>query len=115
MKSRDKLFLLKADFLDKGEKYYCPECAQLKGVLHFYPTLQEKLDVRYVDFPRPRPEVIAEVGEKNQSCPVLVLGAFDSEKCKGVNVGDFNGRKFISGAEEIGNYLAQAYGVGKPH
>jgi hypothetical protein len=113
--NRDKLFLLKADFLDQGEKYYCPECAQLEGVLAFYPVLREKLEIRYVDFSRPRPEVIREIGEANQSCPVLVLASPDWKKCKNISVGDANGKTFISGAEEIGNYLAQAYGIGKPH
>ncbi len=113
--NRDKLFLLKADFLDQGEKFYCPECAQLEGVLSFYPALREKLEVHYVDFPRPRPEVVREIGEANQSCPVLVLGSCDNEKCKDLSVKDANGKKFISGAEPIGNYLAKIYGVGKPH
>lgn len=112
---RDKLFLLKPDFLDKGEKYFCPECAQVEGLLSFYHQLREKVEVRYVDFSRPRPEVVSEIGEANQSCPVIVVGDFDATKCQGIAVDEANGRKFISGAEGIGNYLAKAYGIARPH
>ena len=34
---------------------------------------QDVLDVRYVDFPRPRMEILSLIGEANQSCPVLVI------------------------------------------
>ena len=113
--NRDKLFLLKRDFLDKGEKYYCPECAQLEGVLSFFAELRKQIDVQYVDFQRPRPDVVREVGEANQSCPVLVLGVVDSGHISGINARDFNGKKFISGAEDIGNYFAKRYGISRPH
>ena len=74
--SKDILFLLRHDFVDGSEPlYYCPECSEVNGVLHYYPKLRHHLEVRYVDFARPRPEVIALLGEANQSCPVLVLGA----------------------------------------
>ena len=72
--SRDLLFLLKHDFQDgPGAPYYCPECTQTNGVLAYYPQLRHALDVRYVDFRRPRVEFVALVGEVNQICPVLIL------------------------------------------
>ena len=113
--TNDKLFLLKHDFLDNGERYYCPECVQLHGVLNLYPALQDKLEVCYVDFPRPRSEIISEIGEQNQGCPVLIVGSSNAEALKDLKVGQANGREFISGAEQIGLYLAKAYGIGKPH
>ena len=71
---RDTLFLLRPDFMD-GDRgpYFCPGCAELRGLLEFYPALKRVLDVRHVEFPRPRPELVELVGEENQSCPVLVL------------------------------------------
>ncbi len=114
--SRDTLFLLKGDFLDKGEgPFYCPECAQLQGVLSFYPKLKEQLNIRYVDFPRPRPEIVQELGEANQGCPTLVLVSANAGTLSGLNVGEHNGRKFLKGAADIGQYLARAYQVGAPH
>jgi hypothetical protein len=112
----DTLFLLKHDFPDgPGQPFYCPECAQINGVLHYYPQLRHVLEVRYVDFPRPRPEVVALIGEANQSCPVLVLGEAAGKAPDGVTVREHAGRRFVSGAEDIGNYLAAVYGSGRPH
>ena len=113
---RDILFLLKHGFPDgPGAPYYCPECALISGVLHYYPQLRHQVDVRYVDFPRPRQEVIALVGEINQGCPVLVLGDAAPPSVEGVTIGSFNHRRFISGAEGIGNYFAKVYETGRPH
>lgn len=113
---KDTLFLLKHDFPDgPGKPFYCPECSQVSGVLHYYPHLRHHLEVRYVDFPRPRPDVVALVGEANQSCPVLVLGEAAPAAVEGVPIGSHQGRRFVSGAEAIGNYLSAAYGIARPH
>lgn len=58
--------------------------------------------MRYVDFPRPRAEIIALIGEANQSCPVLILGDAKRGRVKGVKVETFGDRRFVAGAEEIG-------------
>jgi hypothetical protein len=112
---RDTLFLLKHDFSDgPGAPYYCPECAMISGALHYYPKLRHQVDVRYVDFPRPRPDVIALIGEANQGCPVLVLGDDAPMSVEDLTIASFNGRRFVSGAKEIGNYFSKVYGTGKP-
>ena len=70
------LFLLRAGFPDAKhgpEGAYCPECATVAGILHYYPDVAAQLDIRQVDVPRPRTDVVALVGEEHQSCPVLVL------------------------------------------
>lgn len=113
---RDALFLLKHDFADgPGAPYYCPECAQLNGVLHYYPKLRHWLEVRYVDFPRPRADIIALIGEANQSCPVLVLAGHAPANVQAVTIGEHNGRRFVGGATDIGNYLSQVHKLGRPH
>ena len=73
--NHDQLYLLKPDFQDQGKTYYCPGCAEVIGILEFYPELKRSIDIHYVDFPRPRPELISLLGEANQGCPVLVLAA----------------------------------------
>ena len=108
------LFLLRAGFPDPKHRpsgLYCPECATVAGLLYYYPKLVEALDVRLVDVPRPRPEVVAMVGEENQSCPVLVLPA--GETPAGVPVA--HGRAFVSGPEAIIKYLADHYGTAQSH
>jgi hypothetical protein len=54
-------------------------------------------------------------GEKNQSCPSLVLAATPSSIPATLKVQHANGRAFVEGAREIGEYLAHAYGIGIPH
>jgi len=99
----EKLFLIKADFQDliraDGLNYFCPDCAIIEGLLSYYPTLRNKLDVCYVDFTRPRKALVDLLGEANQSCPVLVLedGSFINEK------------------EEIVRYFTENYHIGHSH
>ena len=112
----DVLFLLRHDFEDgPGAPYYCPECAEINGVLHYYPELRHHLEVRYVDYRRPRPEVVALLGEANQSCPVLVLRDEAPAGLDEVQTSPTGHRRFIAGARGIGRYLSSAYGCGRPH
>lgn len=113
--NRDILFLLKHDFPEDAERYYCPECAEMNGVLAYYPALRHQLDVRYVNFPRPRTEVISLVGAANQSCPVLILAGRPATDLAGITLGEHAGRHFISGSRDIATYLARAHGSGLPH
>lgn len=114
---RDKLLLLKPGFMDKDQgPCYCPGCATLEGLLSFYPQLRDALDVRYLDFPRPRPEVIAEIGAENQGLPVLVLYApAPAEALNDLDVREWNGRRFLQNPTDIGRYLARTQGIGEPH
>jgi hypothetical protein len=114
--NRDRLYLLKPHFMD-GDKgpYYCPHCAQLVGLMEFYPTLKGQLEVRWLDFPRPRAELVALLGDENQSCPVLVLAHAPSSSLAALPLRQARGRWFVEGAEEIATYLARVHGTGLPH
>ncbi|MDP2337975.1 MAG: DUF3088 family protein [Bacteroidota bacterium] len=98
-----KLFLLKADFKDpnlaEGKRYFCPDCAMIEGLLSYYPRLTDELEVHYVNFARPRNELVNLIGEANQSCPVLVL----------------EDGTFINEAGEIIRHLAEYHQIGNPH
>lgn len=84
---RDKLFLLGPDFEDgDGLRYYCPECAQIEGVLSFYPQLRKELEVEYVNFARPRKAIAELIGELNQGAPVLIVGSVPTA---GVQYGEY--------------------------
>ena len=116
MASHDKpiLFLLRAGFADPKlgpGGYYCPECATIAGLLWYYPDVAAQLDVRQVDAKRPRPEVVALVGEEHQSCPVLVLP--EGQHPSGIPVA--KGRAFVSGPAAIVTYLADHYGTARSH
>jgi hypothetical protein len=113
--NHDQLYLLKPDFQDQGKTYYCPGCAEVIGILEFYPELKRSIDIHYVDFPRPRPELISLLGEANQGCPVLVLATVPQILPAQLNVQRANGRAFVANAREIGAYLAHVHGIGLPH
>src|SRR3954467_9033857 len=110
---KDTLFLLKPGFL-KGESgpFYCADCAALEGVLSFFPELRTKLDVRYIDFTRPRAPLVELLGEANQSAPSLVMG-----DAPGANVPSdpapamANGKRFLNDPADIRRYLSSRYGV----
>jgi hypothetical protein len=114
---RDTLFLLNPDFMDEGKgPYYCPACASIEGLLCFYSRLRQLLDVRYVAFSRPRPEVVALIGDVNQGLPVLVLDdAVPADTLIGLDVKAWNGRRFLKSTTDIGRYLARTHGIGEPH
>jgi hypothetical protein len=114
--TRDHLFLLTPLFPDAKlgpGLYHCSECAQIEGLLSFFPFLRSRIDVSYVDFPRPRSAVVPLVGPENQGCPVLVLGA-GSTAPAGAKVGP-SGLAFVSGAVAISEYLAAGHGISRPH
>jgi len=109
----DRLYLINPGWHDDaGGPWYCPAGAIVEGVLSFYPALREQLEIRYLDHPRPRPAVIAEVGEDHQSCPLLVLdGSLDWPEAE---TSAATGRRFLQD-EAIIPYLAARYGIGLPH
>ena len=71
----EQLFLLNPDWHDdQGGPWFCPAGAYVEGVLAFYPRLREQLEIVYLDHPRPRPPVIAEVGEASGHALDLPIG-----------------------------------------
>ena len=114
-----KLFLLKSDFIDKSiddhTKYYCPHSAMINGVIHYYPKLKELIDVIYIDFERPRRQLIDLVGEENQGCPNLVINK--SEVDKNIDVSYFTSygeNLFVNDEFLIAAYLSAKYNIGIP-
>ena len=113
---KDRLYLLKPDFTDQGAgPFFCLESALVEGMLSFYPALREKIEVYYIDFQKPRPALVAELGVENQRAPKLILGEATQAVPRGVKVSEAKGRRFISQDVEICRYLASTYGYGEPH
>jgi hypothetical protein len=112
---RDTLFLLKPNLVEQSNIFHCPECATIEGVLSYHPHVRHELDVQYVDFARPRPAVIALLGEENQGCPVLILNRKHEKLPADVPVKEANGHRFVSGPREIALVFAAAYGSTLPH
>jgi hypothetical protein len=78
--SRDRLFLLDPEFADPdlpGRSFYCQDCITIEGLLAAFPDRAADLEVIRVPYPRPRPQVIAAIGEGNQNLPALVWATDD--------------------------------------
>ena len=71
--TRDTLFLLAPGFFDNERREYCPECAEIWGVLNYYPAIKESLEICYQPIAKPRADIVALLGDKNQNCPTLIL------------------------------------------
>jgi len=116
----DLLFLLKPNFTDKyrdddNKNYYCPDCAFLEGVLSYYPKLREQIDIRYIDFPKPRKEIVELVGEEHQGCPNLLL---DSDNLRFIDENQFyrfGDRLYTNDTKLIVNYLRDKYNIAEAH
>ena len=113
---RDTLFLLKESFHDGGGvPFFCPDCAYINGVLAYFPSLRHRLDVRYVDFQRPRQEIVELIGAENQGCPVLILSKPPSIDAMQLMSGESKDRYYVSGAQAIAQYWSHAFGISRPH
>lgn len=116
----EKLFLLNPDFQDvkvdgTTQPYYCPHNAMIEGLLKYYPHLRNKLEIIYIDFPRPRKQLVELIGEEHQGSPCLVIS---KEHSKMVDTSYFNvydNYIFVNKKELIARYLADKYHIGKLH
>ena len=110
---RDTLFLLPPGFADNDRREYCPECAEISGVLAYYPAIKESLEVMYQPIERPRPNLVARLGDKNQNCPTLILSP-DSPAFENCGIMVLRGERFINNARDIGRYWSKRYGTAVP-
>ena len=111
--TRDTLYLLPPGFFDRGEHQFCPECAEISGVLAYYPAIRDTLTVSYQPIAKPRADLVERLGEKNQNCPTLILHP-DSPGAEGVNIMSMRGERFLNNARDIARYWAALYGTALP-
>lgn len=112
---KDVLFLLRPGFYEgQSGPYYCGDSVSVEGLLSFFPTLREQVDVRYIDFPRPRNGVVELLGAENQSVPVLVLASDRVNKAASVTLATHGTYRFINNEADIRRYLSAQYDVATP-
>ncbi len=112
---RDRLFLLKPNFENPaypGERFYCWHCALLEGVLASFPSLQSKIDVERIAWPKPRQALVDIVGEGNQSLPLLLLAADAPHE---LATGEFQGQRFVDSMDALLTVLSRRHGIPRPH
>lgn len=114
-----QLFMLKHDFPDPTASpdglFYCPDCATIEGVLALYPALRHSLTIQYLDFPRPRPALVELLGADHQGCPVLVLDAHEAAALPGHAYQTHGTYRFLADPTAILPWLADRFGIARPH
>lgn len=80
----------------------------------YFPKLRDEIDVRKIAFARPRPEIIAVLGEEGQGCPVLILADPAKAEKYGFAVKHINCKPCIDDHKAIIRYIGLAYGVSLP-
>ena len=109
------LFLLKPGFYDgEAGPFFCPHSAALEGLLTYVPEIESNVDVRRIDFPRPRQEIIDLLGEENQLTPVLIVDE-NTKSDPQAQVSTATGRSFFLGEIGISKFLHRELGIIKPH
>lgn len=108
---KDQLYLMKPGFVNAGlGPFYCGDSVSVEGMLAFFPELRKKVDVTYIDFPRPRAALIEAIGENNQSVPVLILDE-RSPTVPEVHLKSAQGRRFLADEKAIREYLSIVNGL----
>lgn len=111
--TRDTLFLLAPGFFDNERREYCPECAEMWGLLSYFPAIKDSTDIIYQPIAKPRADIVALLGEKNQNCPTLVLST-ESPSFENCGILRKSGHRFINNALDIGRYYSQRFGTPVP-
>ena len=111
--TKDTLFLLPPGFAANDRREYCPECAEMWGILSWFPGIKESLEITYVPIEKPRAAMSALLGEKNQNAPTLVLHE-DSPEFEGCGIMQYRGQRFINNAKDIGKYYSARFGTPVP-
>jgi hypothetical protein len=109
---KDVLFLIGAPFEDEGAVWFCRDCVTMEGALALNPDWRANIDVRRLAYPRPRADVIALIGEENQSLPALVLADAGRAPPEAKRAGE---RAFITDVKAMLRYLHAQYGGVGPH
>lgn len=114
---RTLLFLLKSEFSDPDHgctPFFCPQCLAIEGLLAMFPKVRQNLEVRHVDFARPRGALEGFVGD-DQSCPQIVLPNGDdafSSKLSEQGLGEV---RRIKEPKAVQDYLIVRFGLPNPH
>ena len=110
---KDILFLLAPGIEANGRHEFCPECAEIWGVLHYFPAIKEALDIRYEPLAHPRPGLVAFLGEGEWNCPTLIF-AENSDAGPHAISKTANGVRYLDNARDIAKYFAHGYGTPFP-
>ncbi len=110
---KDVLFLLPPGFEANGRREFCPECAEIWGVLSYFPAIRDALDIVHVGLEQPRAEIVALIGEGRHNAPTLVLHP-DTQVHPDMDVQEATGLRYLPSARNIARHFAHRYGTPVP-
>jgi len=111
--TKDLLFLLPPGFAANDRREFCPECAEMWGVLSYYPALKEALEIEYVGIDHPRDAICELLGAGRWNAPTLILR--DAKpRPDDLPVQSSNGFEFLGSARDIAKYFALRFGTAMP-
>ncbi len=110
---KDTLFTLPAGFEDNERTELCLESITVAGMLSSFPDIATALDIKYQPIAKPRPDLVALLGEENQNCPTLVL-APEADAGPHAKVKTTKGQRFLDNARDIAKYFAHRHGTPFP-
>lgn len=108
--SRDTIFMLAPGFEANDRREFCPECAELFGILAYYPAIRDAVEIVHIGIDHPREPINALLGEGEFNAPTLVLAA-GTNSPEGVRFKTANGRTYIDSARAISALWAARYGI----
>lgn len=111
--TRDILFLLAAGFISNGRREYCPECAEVSGLISYFPEIRDSLELHYQPIVRPRTDIVQLLGENNQNCPTLVLSD-SSPEFEYCGIQTYGRLRFIDNGRDMGLYYSHRFGSPAP-
>lgn len=110
---KDQLFLLPPGFSANGRREFCPECAEMWGVLGYYPAIKEALEIEYVGIEHPRDALCEILGQGQWNAPTLIVRNRMAD-ADAMPLQTSNGVEFLGSAREISKYFALRFGTALP-
>lgn len=115
MSQPDTLLLLEPGFADPnhpGERFVCPDCNPIEGLLASDPERARQLTIKRLPFPRPRQAVIDALDDQHQGLPVLIFG--DAAPAP-ADAQQAAGKFFVTNTPRILALLAERHGFPRLH
>ncbi|WP_417478464.1 DUF3088 family protein [Maricaulis sp.] len=108
---KDILFLLTGAWDGVDGPRLCADCCLMEGALLGNPHWTDAITIVRIEHPRPRPEIIALLGEAHQNAPTLILA---DQTHAHTQVETANDRRFLTDPIAICQQLATTYGGAQP-
>lgn len=107
---RDTLFTLPPGFEGRGQREFCPECAEIIGILAYFPSIRDSLSITHVSVSHPRKAITDLLGDGQFNAPTLVL-AEGTELSGNPYAKTANGRIYLDSASGICALWRTRYGI----